>query len=89
MRKAKDSTYAIEIIHYGYNVNIDLLLEVNKKIVGNVLSQMMKEFNHIIDKEHPILTNPKITWRFNKELFNQRFGQSTCLYKRVDDPLRK
>lgn len=75
------STYSIEMLHYGYNITLDKLLNLNRERAGEILNNMMEQFGHIHRGENTPTTIKKITWLFNKDLFN-------VLYDKDIDPFR-
>ncbi|KAI5054046.1 hypothetical protein GOP47_0031062 [Adiantum capillus-veneris] len=71
------TTYAIEMLHYGYRISLAKLVVLDKNTASQALSNMVKEFgNEFKGNERAILTDEKFTWHFNRHLFDARFGET-------------
>ncbi|KAI5072652.1 hypothetical protein GOP47_0012758 [Adiantum capillus-veneris] len=74
------SLFAIEMLHFGFNIELDKLLDLDRKTDDMILNKIRAEMG--LEEKEPILTDEHFTWHFDQELFNKRFGETT-------DPFRK
>lgn len=81
------SSFTIEMLHYGFNIELEKLIDIDRKSADNILSQMRKEFGY--DESEPILTDDKFTWHFDKDLYSSRFGENTDPFKKKEKEIGK
>ena len=68
------TSYACELLHYGYNVSLELLRDTMRDQGTTILEQFMEQFGGMHDAMHPVMTMEKLTYIFDKDLYEECFG---------------
>ena len=68
------TAYACKLLHYGYNVSLELLRDTTRHQGMTILEQFMEQFGGTHDATHPVTTVEKLTYIFDKDLYEKRFG---------------
>ena len=66
--------YACELLHYGYNVSLELLRDMTCDQGTAILEQFLEQFGGTHDAMHPVTTMEKLTYIFDRDLYEERFG---------------
>ncbi|KAI5070494.1 hypothetical protein GOP47_0014837 [Adiantum capillus-veneris] len=64
--------YILEMLHYGYNVVLEDLLNT----MNNDTSEILASFKRQCNDEPPSITEQKLTWQHNKDIYKSRFGSA-------------
>ena len=78
------SAYAFELLHYGYNVTLDLPTDTIREQGIAILPQFMEQFNNMHDATNLVITMEKLTYNFNKQLYMQGFRDATNPFENDD-----
>ncbi|KAI5070534.1 hypothetical protein GOP47_0014877 [Adiantum capillus-veneris] len=62
--------YILEMLHYGYDVTLEDLLETT----NNDASEIFASFKRQCNDEPPSITEQKLTWQHNKDVYKAHFG---------------
>ena len=84
------STYCMEVLHYGYQVCLNKLVETNKEQGAKILQQFMDQYKHTHKGDNVPITIEKLTYIFDKDLYGKRFGaiqNPFCLEQKINGKL--
>ena len=58
------------MLHYGYEIPLEDIIQVSNSDASEILDNFNKEFNNVSQK----ITDAKITWHHDKQLYKTCFG---------------
>ena len=62
--------YVLEMLHYGYEIPLEDIIQMSNIDASEILENFNKEFVNVTQK----ITDAKITWHHDKDLHKRRFG---------------
>ena len=76
--------YACELLHYGYNVSLELLRDTTHDQGTIILKQFIKQFGGTHDATHSVMTMEKLMYIFDRDLYKECFGIGNDPFTQVE-----